>query len=447
LAVDGGLHTGRDVVMAAMLGADRYGFGTTALIAIGCKMARQCHSNTCPVGIATQAEELRKKYFGTPEMLISFLTHVAEEVREILAELGYERLEDLMGHAPLLRQVPADENSRWRGVDLSKLITPAAGAPLHCVQDRNDRPGTTLDDHILARLGSTLEDGTPFRGSYGIENTDRTVGGRISVRIAGIHGDAGLPEGTLDLNFSGSAGQSFGAWLANGVHLRLVGEANDYVAKGMSGGEIAIGLPVGAEFQGADAVLVGNTVLYGATGGSLFIAGRAGERFAVRNSGGVAVVEGVGEHGCEYMTEGVVVVLGEAGRNFGAGMSGGLAFVMDPRGEFPTRVNREFVTLERTSEAGEIELLKALIERHQAETESLLAREILNDWPAAAASFWTVAPNSVAMEEGRADVVLRQLETLQERVSVADVVDGVGEAPNEFLSTDRFPVAEQRPPL
>ena len=447
LAVDGGLHTGRDVVMAAMLGADRYGFGTTALIAIGCKMARQCHSNTCPVGIATQAEELRKKYFGTPEMLISFLTHVAEEVREILAELGYERLEGLIGHAPLLRQVPADENSRWRGVDLSKLITPAAGAPLHCVQDRNDRPGTTLDDHILARLGSTLEDGTPFRGSYGIENTDRTVGGRISVRIAGIHGDAGLPEGTLDLNFSGSAGQSFGAWLANGVHLRLVGEANDYVAKGMSGGEIAIGLPVGAEFQGADAVLVGNTVLYGATGGSLFIAGRAGERFAVRNSGGVAVVEGVGEHGCEYMTEGVVVVLGEAGRNFGAGMSGGLAFVMDPRGEFPTRVNREFVTLERTSEAGEIELLKALIERHQAETESLLAREILNDWPAAAASFWTVAPNSVAMEEGRADVVLRQLETLQERVSVADVVDGVGEAPNEFLSTDRFPVAEQRPPL
>jgi glutamate synthase (NADPH/NADH) large chain/glutamate synthase (ferredoxin) len=447
LAVDGGLHTGRDVVMAAMLGADRYGFGTTALIAIGCKMARQCHSNTCPVGIATQAEELRKKYFGTPEMLISFLTHVAEEVREILAELGYERLEDLIGHAPLLRQVPADENSRWRGVDLSKLITPPAGAPLHCVQDRNDRPGTTLDDHILARLGSTLEDGTPFRGSYGIENTDRTVGGRISVRIAGIHGDAGLPEGTLDLNFSGSAGQSFGAWLANGVHLRLVGEANDYVAKGMSGGEIAIGLPVGAEFQGADAVLVGNTVLYGATGGSLFIAGRAGERFAVRNSGGVAVVEGVGEHGCEYMTEGVVVVLGEAGRNFGAGMSGGLAFVMDPRGEFPTRVNREFVTLERTSEAGEIELLKALIERHQAETESLLAREILNDWPAAAASFWTVAPNSVAMEEGRADVVLRQLETLQERVSVADVVDGVGEAPNEFPSTDRFPVAEQRPPL
>ena len=447
LAVDGGLHTGRDVVMAAMLGADRYGFGTTALIAIGCKMARQCHSNTCPVGIATQAEELRKKYFGTPEMLISFLTHVAEEVREILAELGYERLEGLIGHAPLLRQVPADENSRWRGVDLSKLITPAAGAPLHCVQDRNDRPGTTLDDHILARLGSTLEDGTPFRGSYGIENTDRTVGGRISVRIAGIHGDAGLPEGTLDLNFSGSAGQSFGAWLANGVHLRLVGEANDYVAKGMSGGEIAIGLPVGAEFQGADAVLVGNTVLYGATGGSLFIAGRAGERFAVRNSGGVAVVEGVGEHGCEYMTEGVVVVLGEAGRNFGAGMSGGLAFVMDPRGEFPTRVNREFVTLERTSEAGEIELLKALIERHQAETESLLAREILNDWPAAAASFWTVAPNSVAMEEGRADVVLRQLETLQERVSVADVVDGVGEAPNEFPSTDRFPVAEQRPPL
>ena len=239
MAVDGGLHTGRDVVMAALLGADRFGFGTTTLIAIGCKMARQCHDNTCPVGIATQAEDVRKKYFGTPEMLISFLTHVAEEVREILAELGYERLEHLMGHADLLRQIPSHENHRWRAVDLSKLITPAAGAPLHCVQDRNDRPGAPFDDHIIEELGSTLEDGTPFRSSYEIENTDRAVGGRISVCIAAVHGDAGLPEGTVDLHFTGSAGQSFGAWLANGVHLRLVGEANDYVAKGMSGGEIA----------------------------------------------------------------------------------------------------------------------------------------------------------------------------------------------------------------
>ena len=423
LAVDGGLHTGRDVVMAALLGADRFGFGTTALIAIGCKMARQCHSNTCPVGIATQAEDLRKKYFGTPEMLISFLTHVAEEVRSILAELGYERLEDLMGHADLLRQIPAVEGHRWSGVDLSKLIALQTGEPRHCVQDRNDRPGTTLDDHILERHGSTLEDGTPFRGSYGIENTDRTIGGRISVRIAGIHGDAGLPDGTLDLNFSGSAGQSFGAWLTNGVHLRLVGEANDYVAKGMGGGEIAIGLPPGAEFQGTETTLVGNTVLYGATGGYLFIAGRAGERFAVRNSGGVAVVEGVGEHGCEYMTEGVVVVLGTAGRNFGAGMSGGLSFVLDLLGDFPTRVNREFVTLERTSEAEEIDLLETLIKRHQEETGSLLAREILSDWPAGVKNFWTVAPNSVAMEEGRADVVRRQLEVLQDRISVAGVTD------------------------
>ena len=429
LAVDGGLHTGRDVVMAALLGADRFGFGTTALIAIGCKMARQCHSNTCPVGIATQAEELRKKYFGTPEMLISFLTHVAEEVREILAELGYERLEDLMGHADLLRQRPAVEDHRWSGVDLSKLIAPAAEGPQHCVQDRNNRPGvTTLDDQILERLGSTIEDGTPFKGSYGIENTDRTVGGRISVRIAGIHGDAGLPEGTVDLKFSGSAGQSFGAWLTKGVHLRLVGEANDYVAKGMSGGEISIRLPAGAEFQGADAALVGNTVLYGATGGCLFIAGRAGERFAVRNSGGVAVVEGVGEHGCEYMTEGIVVVLGAAGRNFGAGMSGGLSFVLDPRGDFPTQVNREFVTLERTSEAGEIDLLKALIERHEEETGSVVAREILNDWSIAVGSFWTVAPNPVAMEEGRAGIVLRQLEVLQQWIAASDATDAMDSA-------------------
>ena len=217
LAVDGGLHTGRDVVMAAPLGADRFGFGTTALIAIGCKMARQCHDNTCPVGIATQAEDVRKKYFGTPEMLISFLTHVAEEVREILAELGYERLEHLMGHADLLRQIPSHENHRWRAVDLSKLITPAAGAPLHCVQDRNDRPGAPFDDHIIEELGSTLEDGTPFRSSYEIENTDRAVGGRISVCIAAVHGHAGLAPASASPYATRAASRWWKAWESTGA--------------------------------------------------------------------------------------------------------------------------------------------------------------------------------------------------------------------------------------
>ncbi len=405
---DGGMHAGRDIVTAAMLGADRYGFGTSALIALGCKMARQCHMNTCPVGIATQAEELRQKYFGTPEMLITFLTHVAEEVRQIMASLGYRELDELIGRADLLKQSPATESTRWKNVDLVKLITPAQGEPLHCVQERNDRPGTSLDDAIMAELGSALDDGTPFKASYKIQNTDRTVGGRISVRIAKEHGDDGIDPGTIDLRFTGSAGQSFGAWLVGGVRLTLVGEANDYVAKGMHGGEVVIRPPEDAGFAAADATVVGNTVLYGATGGSLYVSGRAGERFAVRNSGAVAVVEGVGDHGCEYMTEGVVVVLGRAGRNFGAGMSGGLAFVLDQDGSFPSRLNRELVRSDPVSDPDEIEALLSMIQRHHELTGSARAAEILEDWPQQLDSFWRVAPRLTPSRAGASatDVVV-----------------------------------------
>ncbi|MEQ1856833.1 MAG: glutamate synthase large subunit [Longimicrobiales bacterium] len=393
---DGGLHAGRDIVTAAMLGADRFGFGTTALIALGCKMARQCHLNTCPVGIATQAEELRKKYFGTPEMLITFLTHVAEEVRQILAELGYERIEDIIGRADLLEQIPATGSERWRGVDLSKLIAAPQGAPLHNVDARNDRPDkdSSLDDRIIRELGDALEKGTPFKGSYEIENTDRTVGGRISVRCSRTHADLGLPAGTIDLSFAGSAGQSFGAWLLDGVHLTLVGEANDYVGKGMHGGEIVIRPPKDAGFRASDSTLAGNTVLYGATGGNLFLSGRAGERFAVRNSGAVAVVEGVGDHGCEYMTAGMVVVLGRAGRNFGAGMSGGIAFVLDQDGTFPNRVNRELVRVDPVTDPAEIEALKELIARHRELTDSERAGEVLEGWSTHLGKFWRVAPKT-----------------------------------------------------
>ncbi|MDH3424600.1 MAG: glutamate synthase-related protein, partial [Gemmatimonadota bacterium] len=257
---DGGLHAGRDVVTGAMLGADRFGFGTAALIALGCKMARQCHVNTCPVGIATQAEEYRQKYFGTPEMLITFLTHVAEEVRQLLAQLGYRSLEEVIGRADLLRQIQAEKNERWRSVDLSRLIATPSGGPLHCNQARNDRPGTSLDDRIIEECGDSLKTGTPFSGTYEIQNTDRTVGGRLSVRIAGTHGDVGLPEGSIDLRFAGSAGQSFGAWLIGGVSLRLDGEANDYVGKGMHGGEIVIRPPADAGFKAADATIAGNTL-------------------------------------------------------------------------------------------------------------------------------------------------------------------------------------------
>jgi len=395
---DGGLHAGRDIVTGAMLGADRFGFGTAALIALGCKMARQCHSNTCPVGIATQAEELRQKYFGTPEMLITFLTHVAEEVREILAELGYASLDELIGRSDLLRQIPPDESHRWRSVDLSRLIAPAPGGPLHCTQERNDRPGTSLDDQIIEECGDALETGTPFSGSYAIQNTDRTVAGRLSVRIARTHGDAGLPEGTVDLSFTGSAGQSFGAWLVPGVSLLLDGEANDYVGKGMHGGQIVIRPPENAGFFGSNAVLVGNTVLYGATGGRLFVCGRAGERFAVRNSGATAVVEGCGDHGCEYMTAGLVVVLGRAGRNFGAGMSGGVAYVLDEDGAFASRMNGDLVRADALSDAEEIEKLRVLIERHAELTESTRAAEILADWQREAKRFLKVIPKMAPAE-------------------------------------------------
>jgi glutamate synthase (NADPH/NADH) large chain/glutamate synthase (ferredoxin) len=396
---DGGMHAGRDIVTAAMLGADRYGFGTSALIALGCKMARQCHLNTCPVGIATQAEELRQKYFGTPEMLITFLTHVGEEVRTIMASLGYATLDDLIGRADLLRQRQV-ESDRWRSVDLSKMITPAQGAPLHCVQERNDRPGTSLDDRIIAELGSALEDGSPFAGAYRIQNTDRTVGGRISVRIARTHTDTELEPATVDLHFDGAAGQSFGAWLVPGVRLTLTGEANDYVGKGMHGGEVIVRPPADAGFEAADGTSAGNTVLYGATGGSLYLSGKAGERFAVRNSGAAAVVEGVGDHGCEYMTEGVVVVLGRAGRNFGAGMSGGLAFVLDQDGSFPNRLNRELVRSDPVSDPTEIDALKRMIERHHELTGSKRAQEILADWPRQLEAFVRVAPKLTPSRAG-----------------------------------------------
>ena len=421
LSTDGGMHTGRDVVVAALLGADRYGFGTAALIAIGCKMARQCHLNTCPVGIATQAEEYREKYFGTPEMVIQFLTHVGEDVREILATLGYERLDDVIGRADLLRQSEAEESDRWRGVDLSKMITRTTGGPAHVVQERNDRPGSPLDDRILKDIGSAIEDGGTFQGFYEILNRDRTVGGRISGRIAQVHGNAGLPPGSIDLLFRGSAGQSFGAWLANGVHLNLTGEANDYVAKGMSGGEITVCPPSGSRFLEQKATLVGNTVLYGATGGDLFVAGGAGERFAVRNSGGRAVVEGVGDHACEYMTGGVVVILGDTGRNLGAGMSNGMAYVLDEYGDLPSRMNHDLVEMQPVVDPEDIELLKTMIERHYERTGSRRAQELLGGWEEALPKFRKIAPRDVPGQADPMSEVHYHLRSLREEVGLVEV--------------------------
>ena len=419
LRTDGGFHTGRDVLVAAMLGAEQYGFGTAAMTAIGCKMARQCHLNTCPVGIATQREDLREKYFGTPEMLIGFLRHVAHEVRELLADLGYEHLDDLIGRADLLEQLPSDDGHRHNDIDLTRMLEPVdpeGTQPHRAVMQRNERPGTSLDERMIDELREAIEQRQPARRSYEIRNTDRTVGGRLSGAIARRYGDEGLPDGTIELRFRGSAGQSFGAWLVRGVSLHLVGEANDYVAKGMNGGELAIRPPENAGFASHEAVLVGNTVLYGATGGNMFIAGRAGERFAVRNSGARAVVEGIGDHGCEYMTDGIVVILGDTGRNFGAGMSNGVAFVLDERGDFRTRVNQELVGLEQVTAPEDIELLEALIRRHGELTGSKRAASILDEWKLTLPKFWKVAPKFSLTEEGPMTVVRRHLESLKAMV-------------------------------
>lgn len=394
LTTDGGLHTGRDVIKAALLGAERFGFGTTALIAIGCKMARQCHSNTCPVGIATQAEDLRQKYFGTPEMLVEFFTLLADEVREILGWMGYTRLDEIIGRADLLNQLPPEEGTRWAGVDLSRLIAMPAEGWVQPTPGCSDPVGVSLDDAILADAGHAIVDGLPFSAEYPIRNTDRTVAGRVSGRIASIYGNGGLPPGTVDLRFKGSAGQSFGAWLVQGVHLRLTGEANDYVGKGMSGGEIVIRPDEAAGFARGGATVAGNTVLYGATGGMAYIAGQAGERFAVRNSGAGVVVEGIGMHGCEYMTGGVVVVLGETGRNFGAGMSGGLAFVLDEHGSLPSRLNPSLVAYEVVRDRSDVDLLRAMIAGHYTRTGSPRARSIMAGWPRKLPMFWRVAPRA-----------------------------------------------------
>ena len=418
LRTDGGFHTGRDVLVAAMLGAEEYGFGTPAMIAVGCKMARQCHLNTCPVGVATQREDLREKYFGTPEMLVHFLRHVAQEVRELLAELGYQRIEDVIGRSDLLEQIERSGSRRADTIDLSRMIAPVdpeGAEPHYAVQRRNDRADSPLDDKILADgVAEAIERGTSIRRSYRIRNIHRAVGARVSGRIAGRYGDQGLPDGTIELQFSGSAGQSFGAFLASGVQLHLIGEANDYVAKGMNGGEIIIQPPADAGYGSREAVLVGNTVLYGATGGNLFVAGAAGERFGVRNSGGRAVVEGIGDHGCEYMTDGVVVILGETGRNFGAGMSNGVAYVLDERGDFRQRVNQELVGLEQVTVPESIELLEALVRRHQELTGSLRAKEILDDWRTFLPQFWKVVPKFAVTEDGPMTVVRRHLDRLKD---------------------------------
>ncbi|MEE9278433.1 MAG: glutamate synthase-related protein, partial [Dehalococcoidia bacterium] len=416
LRTDGGFHTGRDVVVAAMLGAEEFGFGTAALVALGCKMARQCHLNTCPTGVATQREDLRRKYSGQPEHVISFLLHVAQEVRLLLAGLGYTRLQDIVGRSDLLKQIPQAAASRASTVDLGRLLAPVDPEntqPHHRTQERNDRHDEKLEDRICRDVMEAVESGAPVRRSYDVRNTDRTIGARLSGHIAHRYGERGLPRGTIELHFRGSAGQSFGAFLIRGVRLHLVGEANDYVAKGMGSGLVSIRPPAEAHFPRGEGVLVGNTVLYGATGGSLFVAGQAGERFAVRNSGARAVVEGVGDHGCEYMTGGRVMVLGSTGRNFAAGMSGGVAYVLDEEGDFDRRCNTDMVELEIADAAEDRAAIRELLRAHLRFTGSARAKAILDGWNAYQQKFVKVMPLEYrrALEEVAAQAVATAVET------------------------------------
>ncbi len=402
LRTDGGLKTGWDVVKAALLGADEFGFGTAAMVAIGCDMARQCHLNTCPTGIATQRRDLiEKRYRGRVEWLVHYFTFVAEEVREILAFMGYRRLEEIVGRVDLLVPRELPQGHRGRTLTLEAILAdvdPGRVMPRRCLQPRNDRPHPCADDKIWEEVRPALEEGRPVRVETTIRNSDLTAGARIAGEIARRYGLEGLPEGTVEIIYRGTAGQSFGAWCMNGMRLVLEGEANDYVGKGMSGGEIIVRPPPQAPFSWRDNVIVGNTVLYGATGGKLFVAGRAGERFAVRNSGAIAVVEGTGDHCCEYMTQGTVVVLGRTGRNFGAGMSWGTAFVLDEDGSFPRRYNPELVTIQRLEGHQDEELLRSLIEEHAHKTGSPWARHILDHWPQFRPKFWKVVPLSVPMD-------------------------------------------------
>ncbi|HEY6210122.1 MAG TPA: glutamate synthase large subunit [Gemmatimonadales bacterium] len=382
---DGGLRTGRDVVIAALLGAESYGFGTAALVAIGCAMARQCHLNSCPTGIATQRPELRAKFKGTPEQVIAYFTAIAEDVRRILAGMGFRRLDEIIGRVDLLERVDRPEVPRAQMLDLSPILADPLGSqesPRRRTVERNDRPGVeSLDERILEVLGPRLEAGRPFAGVYDIGNHHLTVGARIAGRIVERHGNAGLPPSSVRLRFRGSAGQSFGAFALPALHLELEGEANDYVGKGLSGGEIVI-RPFREAAYAAEThrnVILGNVALYGATGGALFAAGRVGDRFAVRNSGAIAVIEGAGNHCCEYMTAGVVVVLGQVGRNFAAGMSNGVAYVLDEAENFAARCNGDMVAVRALDEPDE-KLVLDLVRRHVAKTGSPRAQAIIDDW-------------------------------------------------------------------
>ena len=392
--VDGQLKTGRDVVIAALLGAEEFGFATAPLVVSGCVMMRVCHLDTCPVGVATQNPELRKRYTGRPEFVVNFFEFIASEVRELLAELGFRSIDEAIGRADLIDTRAAVQHWKAAGLDLSPILhVPELpeGASRRRTTGQDHGLDKALDNALIAQAAPALERGEPIRFASAIRNVNRTVGTMLGAELTRRHGGAGLPDDTIVVDFHGSAGQSFGAFLPRGITLRLSGDANDYTGKGLSGGRVIVHPPADSPFVAEENIIAGNVILYGATAGEMFLRGVVGERFCVRNSGAIAIVEGVGDHACEYMTGGRVVVLGETGRNFGAGMSGGIAFVLDQDGTFPSRLNTEMVDLE-APDAEDAAWLRDRVERHRAETGSTVAARLLDDWDTSLGSFVKVMP-------------------------------------------------------
>ncbi|MEO6151690.1 MAG: glutamate synthase-related protein, partial [Croceibacterium sp.] len=438
--VDGGLRTGRDVAIGALLGADEFGFATAPLIAVGCIMMRKCHLNTCPVGVATQNPELRKRFTGQPEHVINYFFFVAEELRKIMAEMGFRTVQDMIGRVDRIDMNKALDHWKADGIDLSRLLHQVAlpaGATLHQTITQDHGLAAALDNDLIAAAKGAIEGGETIVLEREIRNVNRTAGAMLSGAIARRHGHAGLKPEQLRIKFTGVAGQSFGAWTAHGVTLELTGDANDYVGKGLSGGRVIVRQPPGVDRDPTKNIIVGNTVLYGAIAGEAFLNGVAGERFAVRNSGAIAVVEGTGDHGCEYMTGGVVCVLGKTGRNFAAGMSGGVAYVYDEDGGFRDRCNLAQVDLETIDPAPseedgagrpqqrpqsvhdygmgdmlrhDAERLRILVERHKLHTGSKRAAALLDDWGTALGKFVKVMPRDYAK-------ALRQLEAEREEAA------------------------------
>ena len=413
LQTDGQIKTGHDIISMALLGAEEFGFGTTVLIVLGCVMMRKCHSNTCPVGVATQDPKLREHFRGHADYVVNYFRFLAQEVREYLAEMGFKSLDEIIGRTDLIDIKKTAEGSKAALLDFSRMLYKEEGdADIHNVEEQQHDIEHVKDVDMIVAAKDAIENQKEVSLEYAIANTDRAVGAMISGVVAKKYGNDGLPDQSINVKFKGSAGQSFGAFLAHGVCFKLEGEANDYLGKGLSGGRIAVMPPVRSNFAAEKNTIAGNTLLYGATSGEVYINGRVGERFAVRNSGAIAVVEGAGDHCCEYMTGGRVVVLGETGRNFAAGMSGGVAYVWDKDRTFDYFCNMEMVELSLLDDSTARKELHELVRQHYLYTGSQLARQMLDDWNHYVDEFIQVTPieyKRVLAEE--------QMQKLQQKIA------------------------------